>query len=924
VSTDATRTFLFTDIEGSTSLWERYPDAMGRALALHDERASKAAEQFGGRVFKSVGDAACCVFPTTQAAAEAALEFQKWLAKTTFDEIGPLRVRMGIHPGEANERKGDFFGPTLNRVARVMDLAHGGQVLLSRAAVESLKNQLPEGTRLIDMGVYPLKGLGQPEHVHQLAHRELQSDFPPLRSKAVIRNNLPAEMSTFVGRQADLTRMGALLKSSRLVTIRGSGGAGKTRLALRVARDLLKDFPDGAWFVDLSTVTDKSLVPQTVAEIMGVGRQGVFASRDLWLEQLVDDVHAKKLLLVLDNCEHLLDACAELANTLLPGAPDVRILATSREPLSVDGEALLVLESLALPEKGPVTVTQLNTYDSVRLFTERATAHHAGFKLNEANADAVAAICRGLEGIPLALELAAARLEGSPLESVAEEVGQRLSFLGSTNRSKQKRHRSLRDMLAWSEELLSDSERRLFHRVSVFRGGFTLEAAESICTGGGLPREELAGLLEQLVRKSLVRLVRSAGEARYVLLASVRDYAEERRISTGDEEVLARHCDYFVELAEESEQPLRGEQQTRWLDALEAEADDMRAAFEWAVRNQQAERILRATGALWYFWFIRGHLTEGRRWLERALDVAERVTVDDRLRAKAIFAQGLLTIFEDPLHAPRHLEESLRLARQREDRHLEATALFGLGWQAAYVGDFPRMRSQLIESRSLFATLRNPWGCGFAGTFLAIAVGAHEEHDKAKQIAQEAIESFQLSGDGLAVACARINFGEILRASGQLSEAAQIYEEALVACEDRGDRTGAALAAGNLGMTLCQIGEPGRARDLLKRALVFAYEGCRVMTSPSLAGLGGIAVLEGALSEAAVLLGAAEVAAQENGELLNPADRIFYDKQVATLKAKLEPAEMSRLWTQGTSLGLKKAVRWALREDSPIRLVVSN
>jgi predicted ATPase len=892
---------------------------MGRALARHDGLIARTVERHRGRVFKNVGDGVCSVFPSAREAAHAALEAQRLLAKERWEQVGPLRVRMAIHTGEAVERSGDFFGPTLNRVARLVELANGGQVILSRSAKDQLLGNLPEGAELIDLGVHPLRDLGRPEHIHQLTHPAMGQEFAPLRSKEVTRNNLPAESTSFVGREEDVAELCRRLESSRLVTVTGLGGAGKSRITLRVARSLLPDHKDGAWWVELASLTDGALVAQTVAEALGVGAEGVFATTAPWLDRLADHLEHKNLLIVLDNCEHLIEACAELADTLLRRAPQINILASSREPLSLDGEHVHPLKPLPFPQEKTQSLEALGAVDSIRLFLERATNHAPGYALTADNAAVLARICQKLEGIPLALELAAARLSFLSLEAIAERMDDRLTLLRSSSRGKPTRHRSIRDMLDWSEELLTEPERTLFHRLSVFRGEFPLSAVEAICGSAPLRTQDLADLLEQLVRKSLVRFVEKVGEPKYALLETVREYAEEKRTASHENSLEQLHCDYYVQLVEKAEQELKGDHQTRWLDALDAEANDIRAALDWALRHEDVERSHRAMGALWYFWFIRGHLSEGRRWLERA--IALDGPADPAIRAKGLTAAGLLNLLEDPDTARLLLEQSLSLARAAEDSWQTAMALFGLGWQALYAGDLERMRMHLTESRTLFISLEDPWGRAYASTFLGAATGALGDHAGGARLSQEAIDAFVQCGDRLGVAYSQINYGELLRGHGEAERAAALYEEAMAACQDNGDRTGASIAALNLGMVVARLGDPPRARELLKTSLLMLRDGSKVLVPACLSGLAGLARSENALTTAAILFGATEAASEETGVGLQFADLLFYEEQVAALKAALPADSFARFWAQGRSLGLKGGIRFALGEGSPLHLV---
>src|SRR5579884_1061615 len=625
---EGTATFLFTDIEGSTRLWERAPEAMREALARHDALLREAVEAHRGHVFKTIGDAFCAVFAAAPDALVAALAAQRELAGmvvraasevsgTAAEEMG-LRVRMAVHAGTAQARDGDYFGPTLNRIARLLAVGHGGQVLLSQAACDLLGDALPSQAGLRDLGSHRLKDLQQPEHIYQLLHPDLPADFPPLRSLSPETTNLPVQLTSFIGREKEMEEIKRLLSRTRLLTLTGSGGCGKTRLAAQVGADLLADFADGVWLVELAAIADPALVPQTVASTLGIREE----PGQRLLETLQQHLKPKSLLLLLDNCEHLSAACAQLAETLLQACPNLRILASSREALGIAGELAYRVPSLSLPElprlpsAEAALVPALARCEATRLFVERAALSYPGFALTEQNAPAVAQVCVRLDGIPLAIELAAARIKVLSADQIAARLDDRFRLLTGGSRTALPRQQTLRALIDWSYDLLSEAERTLLRRLSVFAGGWTLEAAEAVCSADALH------LLTSLVDKSLAVYEEQAGEARYRLLETVREYARDRLLESGEmEEVRERHFAFFLRMAEEIEPKLTGLEQAAWLDRLEGEYDNLRAASGWALSAAEgAQAGLRLAGALWRFWEIRGHIDEGRGRLKNALD----------------------------------------------------------------------------------------------------------------------------------------------------------------------------------------------------------------------------------------------------------------------------------------------------------------
>jgi predicted ATPase/class 3 adenylate cyclase len=592
-----TVTFLFTDLEGSTRLWEEQPDAMRDALVEHDAILRAAIESCRGVVYSEMGDGMAAVFGSPSDAVAAAIEAQLGLSAHEWGPTGPLRARVGLHAGEGALRPdGQYVNQPLNRCARLMAVAHGGQVVISETVESLVRGALPAETGLIDLGEHRLRDLSSAIGVFQVTHPGLARDFPPLRSLDVLPGNLPVQMTVFVGRERERERVADELSDARVVTLTGVGGVGKTRLALEVAADLVPEYRAGAWFVELAGVRDPDAVADAITATFGLQAPTGMSVTDGLLEFL----RAKELLLVLDNCEHVLRVAAELVDAITRRCPQVRILATSREGLNVAGERILGVPSLGVPDDSAALV-EIAQCDAVTLFVDRARAVKASFALDDSNATAVAQICRRLDGIALAIILAAARVAMLTPNEIAGRLDQRFRFLAGGHRSTVERHQTLRATVDWSYELLGDAERTLLDRLSVFAGGFTLEAAEAVTPGGAVGADDVFDLLAALVARSLVAADTEGVDARYRLLETIRQYAQEHLDERGDGDWLrTAHATHYASFAEEAVAGMAGSDGVDWERRLEAEYDNLRTALTWAVDTENADTTLRLYSLLAY------------------------------------------------------------------------------------------------------------------------------------------------------------------------------------------------------------------------------------------------------------------------------------------------------------------------------------
>jgi predicted ATPase/class 3 adenylate cyclase len=593
-----TLTFLFTDIEGSTRGWVRDAVGMGVAVARHDEILRQSVEAHRGKVVKTTGDGTFAVFEVPSDAARAALDAQRSLRREQWADVGEVRVRMGIHSGEALERDGDYFGPNVNRAARLMAAAHGGQVVLSLAAAALVGDSLVADATFIDLGEHSLPDFERPERVYQLCAEGLRDRFEPLRTATSFRGNLPVQLSSFIGRTDDRHSLAKAVRESRVVTLTGPGGMGKTRLAIEVAQDLIGMWGDGIWFCDLVPATDLESTVQAVASMLGVG-----PGQDVSLaENLSRAIASKRLLVILDNCEHVLDALAPFVESLLRGCPGLRVLATSREPVGVESEVVVSLPPLGLPAIGAIAADAVEC-DAVRLFAERAAAVRSGFSLESNNVAAIVDICRRLDGIPLAIELAAARVVAMSPREIDEGLDHRMQLLTSAKRTTTKRHQTLRAAIDWSYSLLDETTRSVFDRLGVFVGTFDRAAARSVCSGGVVSDAEVVEALISLVGKSLVTAVDTpSGTTRYLLLETLREYAEGHLTDSGDVGYWRRrHAEHYTVMAEVLGTGLAGSDELTWRPALRADLPNIAAAVTWSqgsLDDDDEELACRAIAAL--------------------------------------------------------------------------------------------------------------------------------------------------------------------------------------------------------------------------------------------------------------------------------------------------------------------------------------
>ncbi len=862
-----TVTFLFTDIEGSTLLLRRLGEDYVDVLALHRRLLRAAFKEGGGQEISNQGDEFFVAFSHARDALAAAVAAQRAIAAQPWPEGTFVRVRMGLHTGEPIVTEAGYVGMDVHRAARICAVGHGGQILLSQTTRDLVAEELPTAMILHDLGEHRLKDLASPEHLFQVTAVGLRADFPPLKSLGLLPNNLPRQLTSFVGREREMVEVKKALASASLVTLTGIGGTGKTRLALQVAADLLNEYPDGVWLVELAALSDPALIPKTAALALGVREE---PGRPL-METLLEFARPRKFLLLLDNCEHLLTGCAQLADALLRRCPNLRILATSREPLGILGEAVWPVPPLSLPDRRhPQSVDVLMQCEAVRLFAVRAVLNQPGFAVTPGNAAAVGHICTTLDGIPLAIELAAARVKVLAVEQIEARLSDRFRLLAGGSRTALPRYQTLRATMDWSYELLSEEERTLLRRLSVFAGGWTLEAAEAVCAGQEIQSASILDLLTQLVSKSLVIVETEGGEARYRQLETVRQFGRERMVEPGEAgEVGDRHRNWYVALAERAAPELVGERQAAWLDRLEAEHDNLRAALAWSIEKRDAEAGLRLAGAIWRFWLVRGYLAEGRRWLEtllkRSRDVAPPV------RANALMGAGNLAVFGQADYTPGRVfyEESLAIWREVGDKRGIADLLNSLGILAGALGDQVAARGRHEESLSIRRELGDHWGIG---------VSLH-------------------------------NLGRVAYREGQYESALAMFQESLALWRNLGDKQHIAIALSNLGAAATHLADYASAAASLQEGLeIVRTLGDKRQIAYSLEGFACLAAARGQAPHAVRLFGAAEALREAISVPLPAADRPDYEHWMRVARTALGDEAFETAWAQGRKISPEEAM----------------
>ena len=900
--------FLFSDIEGSTKRWELHPDAMRTAVARHESLMRDAIGQNGGFVFKTVGDAFCAAFQAPQQALHAAVVAQRSLSEEDFSTVDGLRVRIGIHAGTADERDGDYFGPTVNRVARLVSIGHGGQVLISDRVREIVDEGLPDGSALIDLGQRRLKDLLLPEHVWQLTIAGLPSEFAPLTSLDERLNNLPIQTTALLGREKELEAVKTMSAAQRLVTVAGAGGVGKTRLALQIGADMIDRYEHGVWFIDLAPISDGALAASVIGQALELTQSGDSAET-----AVLAALKRRSLLIILDNCEHILNSIAPLANAILKTCPRVRVLATSRQPLGIAGEFVHRLPSLAMPEPSrPATAEDVKNHGATALFVERAKASDSRFTLTDETAPVVADICRHLDGIPFAIELAAARVRVLSLPNLARRLGERFKILTGGNRTALPRQKTLSALIEWSYGLLDSKEQTLFNRLGIFAGGFSIEAVEAVCMDEGEDASDALDVLSSLADKSLILAETSAEQERYRLLESTRAFALDKLDAEGERGRLAlRHTEYFLHFAQVARVVHRSHPAEAWISQQEPEIDNLRAALGWALQHDQAPVLGAAiAGSLLQLWFALGLVAEGRQWIAMAL---ERIDAD----AQPAIAAALWLVNATLLNGERSYElagRALAVFERIGDQLAAADSLFCLTWQCTLIDKRSEADATIERAEAIYRSAGLELGVARCIGMRAIIAEQRQDYDLARALHRESMAKFKALGDEKRVAAVLTNLGASEFHAGNTRESQTYFSEALEIFLRKKDARDLTIVYDNIAINHIKLDEVDAAQRAGLEALRHASEmNDEMYISSVLITLGCVAFRSGATVVAARILGFFKRQRDALGLAQDLGVHLPAKWLASWLEDRLEPAELKRLEAEGASWSFRQATDEAMK-----------
>lgn len=901
-------TLFFSDIEGSTARWKMYPDAMPAHLHKHDELMRTAIEHHRGAVFKTVGDQFCAVFMHAADALAAAADAQRALFAGDWSAVGGLRVRMAVHRGPASTRDGDYFGTTVNRIARLLPAGHGGQVLVSEQAARAIAHEPVDGSRLIDLGRHRLKDFPELESVYQLAAPQLPDVFPPLRTVAERPTNLPQHLPSLIGRDAELRDVVERLTQNRLISLIGAGGVGKTALALQIGARCLSQFEDGTWLVELAPVDADAVVP-SIAATFGITVSGAGALIDAVTEHL----KSKNLLLLVDNCEHVSSAAMHAIDAILKRCAGVRVLATSREPLNVQGEIVYRLRVLAVPWQSVRKAEEVRAYGACRLFEERARAHVAGFEITDENAPLVASICRRLDGIALAIELAAPRLRMMTLAQLSERLTERFCLLTGGSRNTLPHHQTMRALIDWSYQLLCENERALLRRSALFPGGWTIGAALEVCTDESLEEWDILDHLSSLVDKSLIVADQTGNEQRYHLLESTREYALERLEQSGERDIVSlKQAQYFLHLAECADASWPDVPAKAWIAPLEDELDNFRAALSWSAAQCHAPLLgLRLFGALEAFWWD-AQAVEGRRWLEHFRPLADGAPTAPTARYW-LTAAGIALSTAQEKSALVAADKAVAAYRHMHDEAGIAAAQRCRGAALIRLGKLDEGERAIRCALEVFRARNHHRLTALALRTLAAARLLHGQAESAAQLYREALPLSQALEDERGVQIISGNLAEIEALSENYEQALTHGREALEIARSRRDWVMACTLLINVTAYLLAADRFSEARLAAREALSIAVElGSEIHLAVAIQHLAAVAAHCGDPERSARLIGYVDAAYARLENSREPNEAREYERTLSQLGERLLPSVLHAQRSAGVVMTAQQAEREAL------------
>ena len=938
-------TFLFTDIEGSTKLSQEFPDILPVALIRHHDILKKSIEANNGYVFKIIGDAFCAAFEKAADAVRASAEIQLKLSTENWNEV-TIKVRLGIHTGEAEYRNNDYFGHlTLSRTTRLMSVAYGGQILISDNTFDVVKDEQFKNISFQDLGERRLKDLIKPIRVYQLMKEGLTADFPLLKTLDLRPNNLPYQLTNFIGREKEILKVKSTIEKTNLLTLTGSGGSGKTRLALQVGADLIDEYENGVWLIDLAPLTEETLLIQTVLNTFNVIENPLKNSEEILIEYLKD----KEMFIIIDNCEHIIEACSKFTEKILSNCSKIKIIATSREALRCSGEITHRIASLSLPDTNKnLTFEELTQYESVNLFIDRAIAVNPAFKINNENAPALAEICYQLDGIPLAIELAAVRTKMLSLEKIYERLSDRFKLLTGGKRTALPRQQTLKAMIDWSYDLISESEKILWRRLSVFKGGWTLEDAEEICSDENLDVFDILDYIHELTEKSII--IFQEEKDRYRMLETIRQYGNEKSEVAGEMKVLrTKHLKYYINLSENAIPEYMGPKAKMWMDRLEDEHSNIQSALTFSVDEKLYEEGCRLAISLGKYWEIRGYISECISWLEKLMVNPE--SISPNVFAGANKLAGILnSIRGNYKNSQKYFEAALEIYEKLDDKYGISASLNMLGLNAYDIGDFKGAKVYLEKCLELNKDAKISLSLANLNNSLGIVNIAEGKYNEAKVFIQECIRIARELKDDQYLSIGLCNLADVESGLGNFESAEKFSSEGLLLDRQLGNTGGVILSLINLGMVyLCsdktdkakncfneslslsnETENPlGKINSLLNLGYISLMEGniqnSKLFYSESivlqkdtpdfkcalncLAGMAAIKTSEGEHEFAARLAGTIDHAFESTGAVIEKSVMEFNQKTLDTVKKSIGNEKTIEEFNKGKSITLDEAIR---------------